>query len=101
MTDDWKPVVYDPTTRQLSAVPDAFAGKPLAVLSIVWRDGMDAGAVIAPGERIATIQWEDYSREPLAAPPDCRGTVYAVNRDIVFEHLEFEPAEWLLILESD
>ena len=101
MPDDWQPVAYDPDTRQLSAVPDAFAAKPLTVLSIVWRDGMDPGTEIAPGDRLATIQWEDNSREPLTAPPDCRGKVAAVNRDILFENLEFEPAEWLLILDPD
>lgn len=101
MADDWKPVTYDPDTRQLSAVPAAFAGRPLSVLSIVWRSGIKAGTSIAPGDALATIQWEDNSRELFSAPENCAGKIASVNRNIMFENLEFEPADWLLILSED
>ena len=98
MANDWKPVTYDPATRQLSAVPPAFAGRALSVLSIVWQPGIEAGTRISAGDALATIQWEDNSREPFSAPDNCAGVITSVNRNIMFENLEFEPADWLLIL---
>lgn len=101
MAGDWKPVSYDPDTRQLSAIPAAFAGRPMAVLSIVWSPGINVGKVIDAGTELATIQWEDNSRETFSAPEHCSGKIAAVNRNILFENLEFEPADWLLILGPD
>ena len=98
MSNDWKPVTYDPDTRQLSAVPDSFANRDLTVLSIVWESGTDAGATVTPGAKLAIIQWEDNSRDPILAPENCSGKISSVNRSIMFENLAFEPAEWLLIL---
>ena len=92
MADDWQPVTYDPATRQLSAVPASFAARPLGVLSIVWRSGIESGANVAPGDELGTIQWEDNSRETFSAPDNCAGQIASVNRDIMFENLEFEPA---------
>ena len=53
-----------------------------------------------PGDQLAVIQWADNSLDPLLAPADCDGEIASVNRNIVFENLEFEPAEWLLILNA-
>ena len=96
--DDWKPVSFDPNTRQLSVIPDAFKKRPLGVLSIIWKDGIDAGATVAPGSELADIQWEDNTLELIVAPEDCAGDIDSVNRNIVFEDLEFSPAIWLLVL---
>ena len=89
---------YDANTRQLSSVPDAFAARGLSVLSIVWKAGIDPGANVAPGTALATIQWENNSREQITAPDTCAGQVSSVNRNITFENLPFPPSQWLLIL---
>ena len=98
MANDWKPVTYDPSTRQLSAVPESFANRNLSVLSIAWIPGIDVGTNVGPGAQLATVQWEDNSREPITAPDNCSGEIASVNRNIIFENLAFEPSEWLLIL---
>ena len=100
MPDDWTPVSYDPNTHQLNAVPDAFVARPLGVLSIIWKDGIDKGATIGPGTELADIQWEDNTLESIAAPHNCSGNIDSVNRNIVFENLEHKPAIWLLVLSS-
>ena len=97
MNDDWNPVSYDSNTRRLVTVPDAFDSRELGVLSIVYRDGIDDGASVNPGDEFATVQWEDNSREALKIPDDCSGTIEDVNRNISFEDLAFEP-QWLLSL---
>ena len=89
-------VTYDQNTKQLSSVPGAFAARNLSVVSIVW--GVDAGDNVNPGMKVATIQWEDNSREPMTTSADCSGDVSSVNRNIVFENLYLEPSQWLLIL---
>lgn len=101
MNSDWKPVTYDSDTRQLSAIPAAFAARDLNVLSIVWKPGIDAGSAVTPGTELADIQWEDNSRETFAAPENCTGEIASVNRNIMFENLAFEPACWLLLLQEE
>lgn len=101
MTNGNDLVSYDQAAMQLSATPASFAARPMSVLSIVWKRGIRKDAVVAAGDELGTIQWEDNSRESFSAPANCAGTISAVNRDIMFENLEFEPAEWLLILQAE
>lgn len=101
MPNDWNPVTYNSSTRQLDTVPDSFNSQNLSVLSIAYNPGIDAGANIGPGDEFAIVQWEDNSREALAAPDNCSGTIAAVNRNIAFENLSFEPSQWLLILAAE
>ena len=97
MTDDWNPVTYNPSTRQLVAVPDEFDSRELGVLSIAYSKGIDKGASVSPGGEFATVQWEDNSRDVLIIPDNCSGTIEDVNRNILCEDLPFEP-QWLLSL---
>jgi hypothetical protein len=101
MPDQWKPVTYDPDTRQLSAIPASFADRDLSVLSIVWESGIDAGFSVSPGDELAIIQWEDNSREAILAPEECGGSILAVNRNIMFEDLPYEPAIWLIVFAGE
>ena len=96
MTNNWNPVTYDDQIRQLSAVPDTFANRNKSVLSIVWQ--CDAGNAIEPGTKLGIVQWEDNSRDAITAPANCTGVIDSVNRNITFENLPFEPAQWLIIL---
>lgn len=91
-------VTYDQNTRELSSVPESFDARGKEVLSIVWRDGIDAGADVAAGIELADVQWDDNSREVITAPDDCAGSISSVNRNIMFEDLPFAPSQWLLIL---
>ncbi len=101
MPNDWKPVTYIPSTRQLDTVPDAFEQRNLSVLSIAYNPGVDVGESVGPGDEFAVVQWEDNSREALTAPDNCSGKIADVNRNIVFENLPFEPSQWLLILAAE
>jgi len=91
-------VTYDAVNSQLSTVPADFYQRGLSVLAIVWRDGVDPGHAVHPGDELADIQWEDNSRQAIVAPNNCSGSVASVNRNINYEDLPFEPAQWLLIL---
>jgi len=100
MSNGLELVAYDQSTRQLSTVPDAFKARDLNVLSIVWESGINPGAAVNSGTKLATVQWADNSREPIIAPATCAGQISSVNRNIAFENLPLEPSQWLLILSS-
>lgn len=86
-------VTYDATTKELRNNPAAFAEKEEYVASIVWEK--DVNNNVEPGDILATIQWNDNSRESLKAPNGCAGTVSYLNKNIRFENLEYEPSQLL------
>jgi hypothetical protein len=89
-----KPLVtYNTTTGELRSNPDAFAEKNDYVASIVW--GTEVGQEVSQGETIATIQWGNGMKEPLAGPEGCSGKIKYLNRNIKYENLEYKPSQLL------
>ena len=92
---------FDEQNRELRTAVDYFRNKRdnegLTVLSIVWT--IDPGHDIGTGDELGTVQWSNNSREPLACPADCAGTVSSLNRNITYEVLARRP-QWLLRLQT-
>ena len=87
---------YEAPTGELHSVPEAFLARDGGVLSIVWN--IEQGAVVAPGDEIGTLQWDDNQRQAVIAPANCSGSVVAINGDLVYERLALPPSQWLLRL---
>ena len=94
-------VVYDEINKELRSVPNAFESRGETVLSIVWKPWIKSKKKITPGDELADIQWGNNDRELLSAPAMCSGEIVAVNRRIALEDLIYDPAQWLLKIETE
>ena len=94
-TDDL--ITYEETNKILWSVPAAFKQRPEAVVSWVWRRGIDPGATINAGTVLADIQWDDNNREAVNAPKKCAGKVKVRNSKIKYENLHLAPQSLLTI----
>lgn len=62
---------------------------------IRWR--VKEGDAIEPGDEIGRFVWPDEAeRAAIVAPPECRGTVLAVNRGVICRFLGRSPSQVLL-----
>ena len=86
-------VIYDSGSGELRSNPQGFARQADYVASIVWEK--DQGARVAPGDPLAIVQWGRGEHETLYAPDGCSGRVCDLNRNILFEELEFAPSQYL------
>ena len=82
-----EPVSYDALNGELRTVRRFFVEKAEAVLMIRWKLGIKKGAVIAPGDLLATIVWDESPDEPILAPAECAGEVDRTNRRIPYERI--------------
>jgi hypothetical protein len=96
-TDDL--ITYDEINKILWTVPAAFNQRPEAVVSWVWRRGIEPEAAINAGTVLADIQWADNNREAVSAPDNCTGKVKVRNSKIKYENLHFAPPQSLLTFE--
>ena len=80
-------VVWDADNRELRTNRVEIAGRDHAVRRVSWEPGIRAGAVVAPGDLLATMRWDLGPPEPLNAPPGCAGVIEATNRRIDYERL--------------
>ena len=92
-------VVYDATNGELRSVPKAFEAVGEYVASIVWKK--QVGDAVESDDDLATVQWGNGSKEPLRAPTGCLGTIQRINRDIIYEELEFSPSQFFALIVSD
>lgn len=86
-------VIYDTNSGELRNNPEAFAERGDYVASFVWIK--NEGENVEPGAVLATIQWGTGSNETLYAPGGCNGMVINLNRNIMFENLEYTPSQFL------
>lgn len=87
-------VTCDATLGELRNNPKAFEERNDYVASIVWEK--QVGENVCPGDMLAYIQWGHGStNEPLNAPDGCTGKVRYLNRNIVYEDLEYAPSQLL------
>ena len=89
-------ITYDSASGELRNNPDAFAEKDDYVASIVWETKV--GDDVVEGDNLGTIQWGEGSKESLVAPKECNGTVHTVNRDIIYEKLEYPPSQLFALI---
>ena len=92
-------ITYDETNKILWSVPAAFNQRPEAVVSWVWRRGIEPGATINAGMVLADIQWDDNKREAVNAPDNCNGNIKVRNSNIRYENLPYAPPQSLLTFE--
>jgi len=89
-------VTYNTNSKELRNIPEAFAERDDYVASIVWEK--QVGDAVDVGLKLATIQWGEGTLEPLNAPEGCVGTVQSLNRDILYEDLEYAPSQLFAVL---
>ena len=89
------PASYDPQPRLLRTVPGFYNARENSVLVIRWQDGIRKDAVIAAGDLLATVVWDDGLEDGILAPSGCQGIVLRTNRQIRYETLHRQAQDLL------
>ena len=92
-------LVFNAKNREAYFVIDYFANADEGAGKVVWTQGVVRGSAVGAGDEIATLTWNDGSKEPIKAPAGCNGVIAKLNRTIPYDDIERHPAVWALWLE--
>ncbi len=84
-------VTYNATSKELRNIPETFAKKEDYVASILWE--IKVGDPVSPGVKLGIIQWGNGVLDALNTPEGCTGKVQSLNRNIMYENLEYAPSQ--------